>query len=168
MAELIAKQVVKDLATVYTSLLLDLPLASVRQGTGRAKEKETAEAVWKGYDAGIRLATAALDTLYHSSPFGEAMSRTLDGMFRWQQTANAVSGTMLIGMWRALGISTAAEVRGISEQLQTLEARVTAQSMKKEVQTLRERTQRLEIRINTPPQAQEQDGPSQFEERAAA
>jgi hypothetical protein len=117
MAESSTGQAVKDLTTVYTSLLLDLPLASVRQGAGLAGEKETSEAVWKGYDAGVRLATAAIDTLYRSPLFGDAVSRTLNELLRWQRVTNAVSGTVLTGMWRALGVPTAVDVRGISDQL---------------------------------------------------
>ncbi len=125
MAESSTGQAVKDLTTVYTSLLLDLPLASVRQGAGLAGEKETPEAVWKGYDAGVRLATAAIDTLYRSPLFGDAVSRTLNELLRWQRVTNAVSGTVLTGMWRALGVPTAVDVRGISDQLHALEARLT-------------------------------------------
>ncbi len=166
MAELTTAQAVKDLTTVYTSLLLDLPLASVRQGAGLAGEKEATEAVWKGYDAGVRLATAVINTLYRNPLFGDAVSRTLDGMLRWQRVTNVVSGTMLTGIWRALGIPTAADVRGISEQLHALEARLAEQSTRREVQTLRERTQRLGTRVSTPAQGQER--PLRVEEREAA
>jgi hypothetical protein len=166
MAESTTEQAVKDLTTVYTSLLFDLPLASVRQGTGLAGEKETTEAVWKGYDASVRLATAAIDTLYRSPLFGDAVSRTLNELLRWQRVTNAVSGTVLTGMWRALGVPTVADVRGISDQLHALEARLTEPSTKREIQVLRERGQRLETHVRTPAPTQERSLP--VEERAAA
>lgn len=166
MADSPTGQAVKDLTTVYTSLLLDLPLASVRQGAGLAGEKETSEVVWKGYDAGVRLTTAAIDTLYRSPLFSDAVSRTLNELLRWQRVTNAVSGTVLTGMWRALGVPTAVDVRGISDQLHALEARLSEKSTRREVQTLRERGQRLETRVSTPAQGQER--PLGVEERAAA
>src|SRR5438034_8868932 len=72
-------QSVEDLATVYKTLCLDLPLAEAQRGLGIGGERETLDMAWKGYDAGGRLATAAIDAnLYRTPLFGEVMARSLD------------------------------------------------------------------------------------------
>ena len=166
MAEKQMTQTMEDLTTIYKTLFFDLPLAGAKWGMGSGGEKETAETAWKAYDASVRLATSAIDTLYRSPLFSQAASRTLTEALRWQRVGNAVSGTVLTGLWRALGVPTAVDVRGISDQLHALEARLTEKSTRSEVQTLRERGQRLETRVSTPAQGQER--PLGVEERAAA
>ena len=69
MAEKQMTQTIEDLATVYKTLFLDLPLAGAKWGMGIGAEKETTETAWKAYDASVRLATSAIDTLYRSPLF---------------------------------------------------------------------------------------------------
>jgi len=156
-------QTIEDLATVYKTLFLDLPLAGAKWGMGIGAEKETTETAWKAYDASVRLATSAIDTLYRSSLFSEAVSRTLTEALRWQRVGNAVSGTVLTGLWRALGVPTAAEVQGLSDQVHALETRL---AQKKDVQTILEQLRTLQVRLNAPSQAQYRNG--HLEERTAA
>ncbi len=163
MAEKQMTQTIEDLATVYKTLFLDLPLAGAKWGMGIGAEKETTETAWKAYDASVRLATSAIDTLYRSSLFSEAVSRTLTEALRWQRVGNAVSGTVLTGLWRALGVPTAAEVQGLSDQVHALETRL---AQKKDVQTILEQLRTLQVRLNAPSQAQYRNG--HLEERTAA
>ncbi len=163
MAEKQMTQTIEDLTTVYKTLFLDLLLAGAKWGMGIGAEKETTETAWKAYDASVRLATSAIDTLYRSPLFGEAVSRTFTEALRWQRVGNAVSGTVLTGLWRALGVPTAAEVQGLSDQVRTLETRL---AQKKDVQTILEQLRTLQVRLNAPSQAQYRNG--HLEERAAA
>jgi hypothetical protein len=110
----------EDLVTVYKALLLDLPLTSVKWGLGLGKEKEVTEAAWRGYDAAVRLATAAVDNLYRTPLFGEAVARSLDSMLRWQRLSNALVGTWFAGLWPAVGLPTAAAVQGLRAEVQAL------------------------------------------------
>jgi len=163
MAEKQMTQTIEDLTTVYKTLFLDLPLAGAKWGMGIGAEKETTETAWKAYDASVRLATSAIDTLYRSPLFGEAVSRTLTEALRWQRVGNAVSGTVLTGLWRALGVPTAAEVQGLSDQVHALETRL---AQKKDVQTILEQLRTLQVHLHAPSQAQYRNG--HLEERAVA
>jgi hypothetical protein len=114
----------QDLLTVYQGLFFDLPTAGLRWGLGIGEEKDTAQAAWKAYDAGVRLATTAVDTLYRTALFSETVSTAVNQALRWQQVGNAVSSVFLGSLWRTLGLPTAAEVHSLANQLRTLEARV--------------------------------------------
>src|SRR5207247_6987969 len=57
-------QGVEDMATVYKTLCLDLPLAEAQRGLGIGGERETLDMARKGYDAGVRLATKATDDTF--------------------------------------------------------------------------------------------------------
>jgi cobyrinic acid a,c-diamide synthase len=154
-------QTLEDVVTVYKTLFCDLPLAGAKWGIGLDTEKATTETAWKAYDAGVRLATTAIDNLYRSSLFSEAVSRTLTQALRWQRIGNAVSGTVLTGLWRTLGVPTAAEVQSLSDHLQALETRL---AHKKDVQTILEQLRALQARLHS--SAQYSDRP--LKERAAA
>jgi hypothetical protein len=113
-------QGVADLLTVYKTLLLDLPLAGGKWGLGIGKEKEVAEAAWKGYDAGVRAATAAIDTLYRTPLFGRVLGRSFTGMLRWPRLGKALSGALFTGLWRTVGLPTAAEAQALQSEIQAL------------------------------------------------
>src|SRR5262249_17005060 len=148
-------------ATVYKTLFFDLPLAGAKWGMGLGAEKQTTETAWPAYDAGVRLATTAVDKLFPSSLFSEAGRRTLPPALRWQRIGNAVGGTVLAGLWRTLGVPTAAEVRGLSDQLQALETRLAQLAHKKDVQPILEQLRALQARL--PSAARHSDG--RLEER---
>jgi hypothetical protein len=137
-----------DFAAAYKSFFFDLPMASLKQSFGMNTEKEAAEAAWTGYDAGVRMATAAIDALYRSPIFSDVVSRTLSATLRWQQVSSAVSSTVFTSFWKALGAPTSAEVQGISEQLRSLEQRLAQMPQKKDVQTILEQVRTLEARLH--------------------
>jgi hypothetical protein len=117
-------QETQDLLMIYQSLFFDLPTASLRWGLGIGEEKGTTQSAWKAYDAGVRLATTAIDTLYRTAFFSETVSTVVNQALRWQQVGNAVSSVFLGSLWRTLGLPTAAEVQSLATQLHRLEARV--------------------------------------------
>ena len=113
-------QSVEDLVTAHRTLVLDLPLAGAKWGLGIGGERETTEAAWKGYDASMRLATAAIDNLYRTPWFGEIMARSLDSALRWQRLRNALAGAFFTGLWQAVGLPTAAETQALRAEVQAL------------------------------------------------
>lgn len=119
-------QAVADLATVYRTLAIDLPLAATRWGLGAGKEKETTEVAWKAYDAGVRLATTAVDSLYRSPLAGTVTARALNVFLRGQQLSNALAGVVFTGLWQSVGLPTAAETQALRTEVQALREDVRA------------------------------------------
>jgi hypothetical protein len=117
-------QETQDLLTIYQSLFFDLPTAGLRWSFGNGEEKDAAQAAWKAYDAGVRLATTAVDTLYRTAFFSNTVSAAVNQTLRWGQVGNAISGVFLGSLWRTLGLPTATEVQSLAEQIRTLETRV--------------------------------------------
>jgi len=109
-----------SLLAVYKTLFLDLPLAGIRQVVEDEKKKEAVEMVWKNYDEGIRVATAALDNLYRDPYFGEALNHALQEMLRWQQLSGTITETFLAGLRLTTDLPTATEVRELLKELRTL------------------------------------------------
>lgn len=130
-------QAVEDLATVYRTLAVDLPLAATRWGFGVGGEKETTEAAWKAYDAGVRLATSAVDSLYRSPTAGTFTARALNVFLRGQRLSNALAGVVFTGLWQSVGLPTAAETQALRAEVQALREDVrafgTAQSIRRKV-----------------------------------
>jgi hypothetical protein len=83
-----------DFATAYKSFFFDLPMASLKWSLGVGEEKDATTAAWNGYDASVRMTTAAIDALYRSPLFSDVFGRTLSTMLQWQKVGNAVSGAM--------------------------------------------------------------------------
>ncbi|MGH7962212.1 MAG: hypothetical protein ACRERD_10375 [Candidatus Binatia bacterium] len=128
MADEKTTQPMDDVVTVTKTLLFDLPLARVRQRLGLGEDKEPVATAWKGYDAGVRLAATAVDTLYRSPVVGDVVARSLDVMLRWQQVSNAVSGAFFAGLWQAVGLPTAAETQALRSELQALREELRGQT----------------------------------------
>jgi len=122
-----AQHTVTDVMTMYKAAFLELPVAGAKWGSGIGKEQEVAEAVWKGYDAWVRLTTTSIDELYTNSLFGEIVARSLDGGLRWQRLSQAWAGAFFAGLWPAMGLPTAAAVQALYAEVQFLAARLTAQ-----------------------------------------
>src|SRR5262249_26783852 len=124
-----------DLMTAYKSFFFDLPLANLKWSLGVGEEREATIAAWKGYDAGVRVTSAAIDALYQNSFFSEMFGRMLTATLRWQRFSSSFSGAILTSLWGTLGVSTSAEVQGLSEQVRALETRLAQVAQKKDVQT---------------------------------
>jgi hypothetical protein len=120
MADTQLTQSVKDLATVYKTLLLDLPVAVTKWGLGVSEEKEAAETAWKAYDVGVRLATTTIDSLYRAPLFGQVAARSLDATLRAQRLNSAVAGVFFTGLWQAVGLPTSTEVQSLRAEVRAL------------------------------------------------
>ena len=121
------KQGMEELTTLYKTLFLDLPLANMKRQLGIGEEKEAAEVAWNGYDAGVRLATTAIDNLYRAPLFGEVMARSLDGALRWQRFTSAVAGAFFPPLWQAVGLPTAAETQALRDEVHALREELRSQ-----------------------------------------
>ena len=120
MADKQLTQTAEDLATVYKTLLLDLPVAATKWGLGSGGEQETTEAAWKAYDASVRLTSMTVDTLYRAPLFGEIAARSLNMFLRGQQLGNALAGVFFTGLWQSVGLPTATEVQALRAEVQAL------------------------------------------------
>lgn len=151
MAEKNLTQSAEDLAESYKAFFLDLPLANMKWRFGMGEERETAEAAWKGYDAGVRLATTAIDTLYRTPLFGEVTARSLNIFLRGQRIGNALAGAFFTGLWKTVGLPTATETQAVRAEVAALREEIRASRIVPAVQPKKKRTitgidKRLEAR----------------------
>ena len=115
-----------DMMRAYKAWFVDLPLAGTRWSMGLGTEKDTTEAAWSGYDATIRLATSAIDTLYRTPLFGASTARALEGGLRWQQVGNAMTRTLLAGVVQTAGLPTQADTKALRAEVAALRAELGA------------------------------------------
>ena len=120
-----------DLFTLSQTLAFDLPLTLVRWGSGMGSEAEATTTAWKAYDAGIRLATEAVDTLYRSPLFSESISAAFNQFLRWQSLGNAATNLFFSSLLRNVGLPTASEVEALTHQIVALENRLHTASQVK-------------------------------------
>jgi len=120
-------QGVEDLLAVTKMFFFELPYAGVRWGLGVGNTDTATKAAWQGYDAGVRLATTAIDTLYRNPLYGELLNRSLPGVLRWQKLGNALTETFFAGLWRTMNLPTSCEVQAFHEELRSLSAHLLVQ-----------------------------------------
>jgi hypothetical protein len=149
-AKQLTTQSLGDLATAYKSFFFDLPLAGLKWSLGAGEEKDATAAAWKGYDAGVRMASATIDALYRNPLFSNVFGRALSATLQWQQVGNAVSGALFTSMRKAVGAPSAAELQGLSEQVRSLDARFSQVAQQKEVQEVLEQVRTLNARLPRP------------------
>jgi len=118
------RQRAEDLLQVYKTLTFDLPLASIRWAFGSANDKESTIAVWKGYDAGVRLTTSMVDSLYRSQSLSEIVGSTVNQMLRLQQLSNAATGFFTSSLRRPPMMPAVSEVQTLAAQVQALDTRL--------------------------------------------
>ena len=111
-----------DLFILTRSAFVDLPLAGLQWGWGIGPEEAVTETVWKGYDAGMRLATAAIDNLYRLPLTAEVLNRATPALLRWQRINSAATGAVFTGLWQTVGLPTTAETRALREAIAHLAA----------------------------------------------
>jgi hypothetical protein len=146
-AKQLQSQGIEDLTTAYKSFFFDLPMASLKWRLGMGEEKDATTAAWKGYDASVRTATAAIDALYRNPLFGDVFSRTLSTLLRWQQVGNAMGGMVFTSLWKTMGVPTSAEIQALAEQLRGLDGHLSQIASKKEMQALLDQIQALDARL---------------------
>jgi len=114
-----------DLTQVYKTLAFDLPMASVRWVSGTTTDKETTLALWSGYDAGVRLATSTIDSLYRSQSLSEIVGGTVNQMLRIQQLTNAASKFFMTGLLQPPTLRATPVERPMSTQTDTISSGMT-------------------------------------------
>jgi hypothetical protein len=140
-------------------------MAGLKWSLGAGEEKEAVAAAWKGYDASVRAASAAIDGLYRNPLFSNVFGRAVSTALQWQQVSNAVSGTVFTSLWKAVGVPTAADIEGLSEQVRTLQHRLSEVAQQKDVHKLAEHLRTIEARL---PRTAPTPLRAHYEERAAA
>jgi len=123
---------INDLLTLTRSVFVDLPLAGIQWGWGIGPEEAVTKTAWKGYDAGVRLATAAIDNLYRLPLTAEVLTRVAPVLLRWQRINNAAAGAVFTGLWQTVGLPTTAEARALREAVACLAAEVRLQRQENE------------------------------------
>jgi len=150
----------EDLLTAYKTFTVDLPLAGTRWALGIGQEKDVTTTAWKGYDAGIRLATAAVDSLYRTPLFGTTVSNVASQMLRWQQLGNSATNLLSTTLRQGVAIPTTAEVQALTERVTRLEAKSSEPTQKIMPRVTLNRPRPFDSHTSPPPPA--------TEERAAA
>jgi len=150
----------EDLFTAYKTFTVDLPLAGTRWAFGIGQEKDVTTTAWKGYDASIRLATAAVDSLYRTPLFGTTVSSVANQMFRWQQLGTSATKRISINLQQGVSIPTTAEVQALTERVTILEAKSSEPTQKIAPRVTLNRLRPVDSHTSTPTSA--------AEERAAA
>ena len=120
----------EDLLTAYKTFTLDLPLAGTRWAFGIGQEKDVTTTAWKGYDASIRFATAAVDSLYRTPLFSTTVSTAANQMLRWQQVGNSVTNLFSASVWQGFGVPVRTDIQALAERVKTLEAHVNEPARK--------------------------------------
>lgn len=138
-----AQHHVTDLMTMYKAAFVDLPIVGAKWSWGMEVEQEAAQAAWRGYDAWVRLASAAIDGLYRNSLFVDIAIDAFERGLRWRRFSQTLTGAFFAGLWPAVGLPTATMVQALTEELQTLTARLKAQDA--HIQALREELRSLMV-----------------------
>ncbi len=138
----------QDLITISQTLLFDLPLAAARWEFGSRADKEATEAAWKVYDASVRLATTAVDTLYRTPLFNDALSASMNQLLRWQWVGNTLNRVLLTGVWRSLELPAVAEVQALTEHVRALADRVHEPAQTLPIRSALNREHVRETRVN--------------------
>jgi hypothetical protein len=148
----------EDLFTAYKTFTVDLPLAGTRWAFGIGQEKDVTTTAWKGYDASIRVATAAVDSLYRTPLFGTTVSSVANQMLRWQHLGTSATNLITTNLKQGVGIPATAEVQALTERVVRLEAKSSEPTPKMAVRGTINRLRPFDSHTST----------SAAEERAAA
>jgi hypothetical protein len=116
-----------DVMTMWTSTFLDVPLANAQWSWGMGQARDVEGAVWKGYDAWVRIANAAIDNAYKHPLFGELLATALDRGLRWQHWSQTIASTVAASVAPVTGLPTAAMLDSLQEDVHALTAHLSAQ-----------------------------------------
>jgi len=142
----------EDLLQVYKTLTFDLPLVSMRWAFGSANDKESTVAVWKGYDAGVRLATSTIDSLYRSQSLSEIVGNTVNQMLRIQQLSNVASSFFATSLWRPLALPATSDVQTLAAPVQVRDTRLSERTPARTQAPAPRRSRKRRIRTQEPAQ----------------
>ena len=142
----------EDLLQMYKTLAFDLPLVSMRWAFGSASDKESTVAVWKGYDAGVRLATSTIDSLYRSQSLSEIVGNTVNQMLRVQQLSSVASSFFTTSLWRPLALPATSDVQTLAVPVQALDTHLSATTPVRTQAPAPRRSRKRRIRTQEPAQ----------------
>jgi hypothetical protein len=125
--------VVEDLLSVAKTLTFDLPFTGTQWALGTGKEEAITKSAWQGYDAGVRVLTNMIDTLYRLPLSGATLDRTASMLLRWQRMSNAVTDTVFSRLWHTIGVPTTTELRTLEETIAHLATEVREQRDTQEI-----------------------------------
>lgn len=75
--------VTDDVLTWVKTFTIDLPLTGTQWAFGIGKEEAVTASAWHGYDAGMRVLTSMIDTLYRLPLSGVVLDRTASTLHPW-------------------------------------------------------------------------------------
>lgn len=119
-------QNIDDVFTLTKTMCIDLPLTGTQWVWGAGTEEAVTKTVWQGYDAGARLAAAAIDALYQTPLYGAVLNRVAPVLLRWQRVTNAINGALFASFWRTVGLPTTTETCALHEELSRLRSGLQA------------------------------------------
>ena len=147
----------QDLTTVIDFALkfieagcVELPGAMIKRLTAAGAEQDAHEAGWKAYDAWVRLANEAVNTLYADRAFGDTMARAFETNLGFGRIAETFASTFFGNLWPAIGLPTAREIHALRGELTALREELLAKEQIERVD--RDRASRIASRTASPRQ----------------
>jgi len=147
-----AKHAMADVMTMWTATFLEVPTVTTQWSWGMGQQRDVEAAMWKGYDAWVRVAKTAIDRVYENPVFGDVAAVALDRTLRWQQWQQTIASTIVATIVPLTGLPTAAMVDAVHAEVQSLHARLSEQTT--QLQALR-----AERHIESVEQMRTQDRP---------
>lgn len=147
----------QDLTTVIDFALkfieagcVELPGAMIKRLTAAGAEQDAHEAGWKAYDAWVRLANEAVNTLYADRAFGDIMARAFETNLSFGRITETFASVFFGNLWPAIGLPTAREIHALRGELTALREELLA---KEEIERVdRDRASRIASRTASPRQ----------------
>jgi len=127
---------------------VELPGALMKRLTAAGTEQEAYEAGWKVYDAWVRLANEAVNSLYADRAFGDTMARVFETNLGFGRIAETFASTFFGKLWPAIGLPTAREVHVLRSELTALREELLAKEKIERVD--RDRASRIASRTASP------------------
>ncbi len=140
----------EDFLQVYKALTVDAPLASLRWAFGSSNDKDATVTLWKGYDAGVRLATSTIDSLYRSQSLSEIVGTTVNQMLRIQQLTNAASRFFMTGLLQPVALPGTPARQSLATPTDTHLSEATPARTQTTTRRTRQRKTRVQEPVPTP------------------
>lgn len=121
-----------DVFTLTKTACIDFPLAEMQRRWGLGEEETVTKAAWTGYDAGVRLATAAIENWYRLPLTAILLKSSVPAFLRWQRISKAVTGAVFAGLWPTVGLSTTGETRALRDMVDQLRTELHAHRQDRE------------------------------------
>lgn len=117
-----------DVMTMWTATFLEVPAVTTQWSVGMSQQHQVEAALWKGYDAWVRVAKTAVNEVYKTPLFAEFATTALERTLRWQQWQHTIASAVAASVTPLTGLPTAATVDAMQEELHSLRASVAEQT----------------------------------------